>query len=106
MVSLSFIVLFGIEDFIIWMRTATLPTFRKIWGRLPDGLEKGRYYLEIENKYDVSPFDGSKKFVISNNNIIGGKNYIMSGCYLGLGISCFIMAIFFGAAYVYDKDNK
>ena len=94
-----------LEDFIVWMRTAALPTFRKSWGRIDDGLSKGRYFLKINNKYDVKPFDGSKKFVVTNTNIIGGKNYIMSACYLGLGISCFIFAIFFGAAYVqHDKD--
>lgn len=88
------------------MRTSPLPTFRKSWGRLPDGLEKGRYYLEVDNKYDVKPFDGSKKFVVTNTNQIGGKNYMMSACYFGLGVACFIFAIFFGAANVHYKENK
>lgn len=34
------------QHFIIWMRTAGLPTFRKLWGRVYD-LEPGVYYLEI-----------------------------------------------------------
>lgn len=88
------------------MRTSALPNFRKSWGRLENGLEKGRYYLEIDNKYDVKAFDGTKSFVVTNTNIIGGKNYIMSACYLGIGIACFLFAIFFGAASIYDKDNN
>ena len=26
------------EHFIVWMRTSGLPTFRKLWGRIDDGL--------------------------------------------------------------------
>ena len=88
------------------MRTSPLPNFRKLWGRLPDGLPAGKYYLEFDNNYNVHDFDGTKKFVVSNNNSIGGKNYIMSACYFGLGVFCFIFAIFFGAANVHYKDNK
>ena len=31
------------ERFIVWMRTAGLPNFRKLWGRIPDGLAEGTY---------------------------------------------------------------
>jgi hypothetical protein len=34
------------QHFIIWMRTAGLPTFRKLWGKVFD-LEPGVYHLEI-----------------------------------------------------------
>jgi hypothetical protein len=27
------------EHFIVWMRTAGLPTFRKLWGRIEDDIE-------------------------------------------------------------------
>ena len=33
------------EHFIVWMRTAGLPNFRKLWGRIDNGLEPGEYYL-------------------------------------------------------------
>jgi len=31
------------------MRTAGLPNFRKLWGRIDDGLEAGKYFLSVDN---------------------------------------------------------
>jgi hypothetical protein len=38
------------------MRTAGLPNFRKLWGRIDETLPKGNYYLKITNSYEVKPF--------------------------------------------------
>ena len=37
------------EHFLVWMRTAPLPQFRKLWGRIPNGLPTGKYVLQINN---------------------------------------------------------
>ena len=37
------------EHFIVWMRTAGLPNFRKLWGRIEKGLDTGKYVLEVDN---------------------------------------------------------
>jgi hypothetical protein len=39
------------EHFIVWMRTAGLPNFRKLWGRIDNGLQPGTYYLEVKNNF-------------------------------------------------------
>jgi hypothetical protein len=38
------------------MRTAGLPNFRKLWGRIDGTLQPGKYYLLIDNNYEVAPF--------------------------------------------------
>ncbi|CAI8606965.1 unnamed protein product [Vicia faba] len=35
------------EDLIVWMRTAALPTFWKLYGRIEVDLEKGPWYCRI-----------------------------------------------------------
>jgi len=44
------------EHFIVWMRTAGLPNFRKLWGKIEDGLAPGNYQIRIENNYKVDKF--------------------------------------------------
>lgn len=34
---------FILEHFIVWMRTAGLPSFRKLWGRIETQLQPGQY---------------------------------------------------------------
>jgi len=47
------------EHFIVWMRTAGLPNFRKLWGKIDTtGLEPGKYQIKIENNYKVDKFQG------------------------------------------------
>mmetsp|Transcript_35451 Transcript_35451/g.35114 ORF Transcript_35451/g.35114 Transcript_35451/m.35114 type:complete len:190 (+) Transcript_35451:267-836(+) len=66
------------EHFIVWMRTAGMPNFRKLWGRVRDDIPKGTLTITINNNYDVSSFDGKKTFVLSTTNAFGGKNYFLS----------------------------
>lgn len=85
------------QHFIVWMRTAGLPQFRKLYGVLKDGLAAGKYTIDILNTYDVSSFSGSKALVFSTTNILGGRNYFLAIAYIVVGILCLILAlIFFG----------
>jgi len=38
------------------MRTAGLPTFRKLWGRIEQDLQPGTYSVSISNNFEVRPF--------------------------------------------------
>ncbi len=37
------------EHFMVWMRPAGLPNFRKLWGRIQGDLLPGNYILSINN---------------------------------------------------------
>jgi len=54
--DIQWIDMHGDEHFIVWMRTAGLPNFRKLWGRIDGDLKAGSYELWIDNQYQVAPF--------------------------------------------------
>jgi hypothetical protein len=87
------------EHFIVWMRTAGMPNFRKLWGRIHIDLQPDTYRLVVANNYDVSAFDGKKTFVMSTTNAFGGKNYFLAICYIVVGSLCFVFAAIFAIAH-------
>jgi hypothetical protein len=87
------------------MRTAGLPNFRKLWGEIAEDLEKGDYTLKIKNLYDVSSFAGSKYFVLSTTNLLGGTNYFLAICYIIVGALCIMFGIIFFIAYMGRKQS-
>lgn len=92
------------EHFIVWMRTAGLPNFRKLYGQIDERLEKGKYSIRISNQYNVKPFSGGKSFVLSTTNALGGKNYFLAVCYIVVGALCFLFAFIFCIANL--KKNR
>lgn len=82
------------------MRTAGLPNFRKLYGKIEKDMPAGTYELKITNKYDVSSFDGSKYFVLSTTNVFGGTNYFLAICYIVVGALCISFGIVFFIAYM------
>jgi len=94
------------QHFIVWMRTAGLPNFRKLWGRIDQNLSPGSYYLKIENNYEVRPFQGSKSFVISTTNALGGKNYFLAVCYITVGTLCMLFSFVFCVAYMKKRNTN
>lgn len=102
------------EHFIVWMRTAGLPNFRKLFGRIDQDLEKGTYQVTASADinfgqntilYDVSMFNGSKSFVLSTTNVMGGRNYFLAICYIVVGALCLMFAVIFFAAFMQRKSQ-
>ena len=94
------------QHFIVWMRTAGLPNFRKLYGEISEDLKAGDYTLEILNIYDVSSFAGSKYFVLSTTNLLGGTNYFLAICYIIVGALCIMFGIIFFIAYMGRKSQS
>jgi len=56
------------------MRTAALPNFSKLYGKIEGPLVKGEYKVIITDNYDVSKWSGKKNFTLiySEHESMGG----------------------------------
>lgn len=90
------------EDLIVWMRTAALPTFRKLYGKINSDIEAHTLItVALENNYNTYSFGGQKKFVLSTTTWIGGKNDFLGIAYLTVGGISLFMALNFVLLYVF-----
>jgi len=84
------------EHFIVWMRTAALPRFRKLYARIETDIPAGaRLTFNIGENFPVSQFGGSKSVVLSTISFLGGKNDFLGLAYIAVGAVCAAMAIAF-----------
>ncbi|EOY14269.1 LEM3 (ligand-effect modulator 3) family protein / CDC50 family protein isoform 1 [Theobroma cacao] len=89
------------EDLIVWMRTAALPTFRKLYGKIERDLQPNELIqVTLENNYNTYSFNGKKKLVLSTTSWLGGKNDFLGIAYLTVGGLCFFLALSFTVVYL------
>lgn len=79
------------EHFIVWMRTAALPSFRKLYGVIDSDLSKGdTLTFTIGTNFEVTSFDGSKSLVLSTTQWFGGKNSFLGTSFITVGVICIV----------------
>ncbi|KAI5670985.1 hypothetical protein M9H77_11349 [Catharanthus roseus] len=84
------------EDLIVWMRTAALPSFRKLYGRIEEDLKKDDVIsVYLSNNYNTYSFGGRKKLVLSTANWLGGRNNFLGMAYIAVGSCSILLALVF-----------
>ncbi|KDO22526.1 hypothetical protein SPRG_11708 [Saprolegnia parasitica CBS 223.65] len=93
---------FGVksEHFIVWMRTAGLPNFRKLYGHIENDLPKGTTLdFLVSSNFVVSSFEGKKSLVLSTTSWFGGRNPFLGIAYITVGSLCMVLSILFFAKH-------
>jgi len=92
-------------DFMVWMRTAALPNFRKLHRIIMIPLE-GTIYVDVQQNFPVKQFQGRKSIVITTASWFGGKNLFLSICYFVVaGFSGILVIIFTLSAIIFGRLN-
>ena len=102
------------EHFVVWMRAAGLPAFRKLYAKIDKPLAAGTYTVKVSNGelsgggyvnaeagdtqdflYPVSSFGGTKSLVLSTKSAVGGRNLFLGYAYVVVGVVCVVLALCF-----------
>ena len=84
------------EHFIVWMRTAPLPKFRKLYGRIHQNFKKGdTLNFNINANFEVGSFDGEKALIITNSGLLGSKNPALGIAFIVIGCLSLVLAAVF-----------
>jgi len=88
------------EDFLVWMRVAAFPHFRKLYriidaDAIPNAKElSGTIQIVINNLYNVTEF-GNKSLVLTELSWLGGRNSFIGYFYACVGGLYIVFAIIF-----------
>ena len=89
------------EHFIVWMRTASTPTFRKLYGRINGDFNKGDVLtFNITANFQVNNIDATKALILTVLDEFGTKNDGLGIVYLVTGAVCMFLALLFAIKHL------
>ncbi|KKA27791.1 hypothetical protein TD95_003570 [Thielaviopsis punctulata] len=84
------------EGFQVWMRTAGLPDFSKLYQRNDnESLAVGTYEIIINDNFPSSDYKGTKSLLITTRTVMGGKNPFLGIAYVVVGGLCVVLGVVF-----------
>ena len=91
------------EDFIVWMRTSGLPTFKKLYRQITDrSLPAGSSLVfSVDYQFPTQQYGGQKYVVLSTTSWMGGKNDFLGITYVAVGVACVLVAAVFGVKQLF-----
>jgi len=89
------------EHFVNWMRIASMPKFRKLYGVINTDLKVNDLLtFNVTANWEVQSFKGKKTLVITTASPFGGRNIQFGNSFLGVGSICVIAAAFFALKHL------
>ncbi|KAF5602962.1 cell division CDC50 [Fusarium subglutinans] len=89
------------EAFQVWMRTAGLPTFSKLYQRNnTQAMWSGTYDLVIDYRFPTIKYKGTKSIIISTRTVIGGRNPFLGIAYVVVGGVCIVLGTVFTVTHL------
>lgn len=89
------------QAFQVWMRTAGLPNFSKLYRRNDtEVLVSGTYTVAIDHYWPADKFRGSKSLLLTTKTVIGGRNPFLGIAYIVVGGICIILGVIFTASHL------
>ncbi|KAF5026148.1 hypothetical protein F66182_1712 [Fusarium sp. NRRL 66182] len=89
------------EAFQVWMRTAGLPTFSKLYQRNDSqAMWPGTYDLVVDDRFPTREYKGSKTIIITTRTVIGGRNPFLGIAYVVVGGLCILLGTVFTVTHL------
>nr|CCC95850.1 unnamed protein product [Trypanosoma congolense IL3000] len=92
-------------DLQVWIRSAFLPSFSKLFRIIDKRLEKGEYLLEVEEYFDVTTFGGTKGLLLHTASSLGRTRHRFGIAFLAVGSVAFVLATAFAIQYCNCKHG-
>ena len=84
------------EHFVVWMRVAAQPDFRKLYGYIDQTIPAGTTLeFDVNMNYVVQSFNGTKALTLTTNSMWGTKDPTIGITIYAIGYFCLACGIFF-----------